>query len=187
MRGLGKKRYAAFIGAIALLVALPAIAIASGSFTDVPPDHIFYDDVEWMASEGITDGCNPPDNTLYCPDEAVTRGEVAKFLHRAISTVPEGPEGPEGPQGPTGDPGVSGLQIYSAESPTNSTTKSVSVDCPDGKLLTGGGGVISHANRAQITSSWPNDANTWTVDALDDSGDDWSVLAYAICATVPAP
>lgn len=54
-------------------------------FEDVPKDHIFYEDVEWIAAQGITKGCNPPENTLYCPDRPVTRGEMAAFLHRALA------------------------------------------------------------------------------------------------------
>ena len=56
------------------------------TFKDVPPDHIFYDEVEWMAAEGLTKGCNPPDNDLYCPDAAVTRGQMAAFLYRYDKT-----------------------------------------------------------------------------------------------------
>ncbi len=36
------------------------------------------------AAEGITTGCNPPTNDLYCPDSPVTRGQMAAFLRRAF-------------------------------------------------------------------------------------------------------
>jgi len=52
-------------------------------FDDVPEPHVFFDDVLWLAVEGITKGCNPPDNTLFCPDAYVTRGQMAAFLVRA--------------------------------------------------------------------------------------------------------
>ncbi|MFP3913438.1 MAG: DUF4397 domain-containing protein [Actinomycetota bacterium] len=32
----------------------------------------------------VTRGCNPPDNTEYCPERDVTRGEMAAFLVRAL-------------------------------------------------------------------------------------------------------
>ncbi|MPZ54309.1 MAG: hypothetical protein GEU79_16530 [Acidimicrobiia bacterium] len=35
-----------------------------------------------MKDSGITFGCNPPANTLYCPDENTTRGQEAAFFHR---------------------------------------------------------------------------------------------------------
>lgn len=46
----------------------------------------FEEDITWLASVGITRGCNPPDNTLFCPDDPVTRGQMAAFLHRALAT-----------------------------------------------------------------------------------------------------
>lgn len=48
---------------------------------------IFEADIEWLADQGITKGCNPPDNTLYCPDASVTRGQMAAFLHRALDAT----------------------------------------------------------------------------------------------------
>jgi hypothetical protein len=45
---------------------------------------VFEDDIEWLASTGVTRGCNPPDNDRFCPGEEVTRGQMAAFLHRAL-------------------------------------------------------------------------------------------------------
>ncbi len=54
-------------------------------FLDVPETHTFYADIEWLASAGITKGCNPAEgNTKYCPDSPVTRGQMAAFLDRAL-------------------------------------------------------------------------------------------------------
>ncbi len=55
----------------------------SDSFID-DDDSIFEADIEWMAAEGITRGCNPPLNNLFCPDDFVTRGQMAAFLVRAL-------------------------------------------------------------------------------------------------------
>jgi dipeptidyl aminopeptidase/acylaminoacyl peptidase len=52
-------------------------------FDDVPLGHTFFDHVLWLAVQGITYGCNPPDDTLFCPDDHVTRGQMAAFLVRA--------------------------------------------------------------------------------------------------------
>lgn len=38
-----------------------------------------------LAVMGITQGCNPPYNTMFCPDRGVTRGEMATFLSRALN------------------------------------------------------------------------------------------------------
>lgn len=53
------------------------------AFNDVPGSSIFVDDIIWLAEQGITRGCNPPDNTLFCPTDHVTRGQMAAFLVRA--------------------------------------------------------------------------------------------------------
>ena len=59
------------VGTVAVLAAWP--------FDDVIPGDWFYNDVHWMDSTGITHGC---DATHYCPDDYVTRAEMAAFLHR---------------------------------------------------------------------------------------------------------
>jgi len=51
---------------------------------------IFEADIDRLAAAGITKGCNPPDNDNYCPDQAVTRGQMASFLARALDlAVPQ--------------------------------------------------------------------------------------------------
>jgi hypothetical protein len=47
-------------------------------------DSVFEQDIERLAVAGVTRGCNPPDNDRYCPDEPVTRGQMAAFVHRAF-------------------------------------------------------------------------------------------------------
>ena len=51
-------------------------------FADVPDTHAFVKWIEQLAREGVTSGCatHPPG---YCPEGAVTRGEMAVFLLRA--------------------------------------------------------------------------------------------------------
>ncbi|HEX6299494.1 MAG TPA: S8 family serine peptidase [Acidimicrobiia bacterium] len=46
--------------------------------------HTFEADVEWAADEGVTRGCDPPENILFCPNDAVTRGQMAAFLRRHL-------------------------------------------------------------------------------------------------------
>jgi hypothetical protein len=59
-------------------------------FRDVPPGHLFEADITWLAARGITRGCNPPANDLYCPDRGLSRAEMATFLVRALSLPPSG-------------------------------------------------------------------------------------------------
>jgi VCBS repeat-containing protein len=44
---------------------------------------IFEADIAKLAAAGITKGCNPPENDMFCPNDSVTRGQMAAFLHRA--------------------------------------------------------------------------------------------------------
>lgn len=70
---------AAFVGAV---VAMPLAVYASHRFLDVPDSNVFHGDIQWLAEAGVTRGCNPPENTEFCPDDEVTRGQMAAFLKR---------------------------------------------------------------------------------------------------------
>src|SRR5690606_7350593 len=50
--------------------------------------HVFERDIDCVAAAGITRGCNPPNNTAFCPDDGVTRGQMAAFLVRALDLPP---------------------------------------------------------------------------------------------------
>jgi hypothetical protein len=64
---------------------------ASGSFEFTDDDgSVFETDIERLAQAEITFGCNPPANTRFCPDDAVTRGQMAAFLVRALGLTARG-------------------------------------------------------------------------------------------------
>jgi hypothetical protein len=65
----------------AVLVA-PTAVWAADAFTDVPETNVFHDDIAWLADAAITLGCNPPENTLFCPSDTVTREQMAAFMRR---------------------------------------------------------------------------------------------------------
>lgn len=48
-------------------------------FGDVPPGHVFYEWIQEMGQLGITDGCGGGD---YCPNNHVSRGQMAVFIIR---------------------------------------------------------------------------------------------------------
>jgi hypothetical protein len=52
-------------------------------FRDVPSNSTFASDIAQLATAGITKGCNPPANDLFCPRDPVTREQMAAFLDRA--------------------------------------------------------------------------------------------------------
>jgi hypothetical protein len=48
---------------------------------------VHNDDIDALAEADITRGCNPPANTRYCPENSVTRQQMASFLVRALDGV----------------------------------------------------------------------------------------------------
>jgi hypothetical protein len=60
---------------------------ASG-FADVLDSHLHATTIAWLGTTGITRGCRPDIGFRFCPDGAVTRGQVAAFLVRAFGYPP---------------------------------------------------------------------------------------------------
>jgi len=63
--------------------ALTLPPAAGSPFTDSAG--LFFDDINRLAVAGITQGCAP---TKFCPDDLVTRGQMATFLTRALGLDP---------------------------------------------------------------------------------------------------
>ncbi len=56
-------------------------APATATFTDVPTDYWAFQGIEALAASGITQGCG---GSNFCPDDNVTRAQMATFLARAL-------------------------------------------------------------------------------------------------------
>lgn len=85
--GMVRGRARAAVARIALalaLVAFPITVLASDTFTDVPTSNSFHASINTLFGSRITTGCSP---TTYCPDSAVTRGQMAAFLTRGLGRV----------------------------------------------------------------------------------------------------
>ena len=71
---------------------MAAFLVRGLGYTDVGDGDLFTDDdgsifetdIDKLATAGVTRGCNPPDNNMFCPTNNVTRGQMAAFLHRAL-------------------------------------------------------------------------------------------------------
>lgn len=76
--------------------ALMMMLVGALGFASLPPGGTFIDDdgsifegdIEAIAADGTTAGCNPPTNNRFCPDGLVTRGQMAAFLDRAVDLPP---------------------------------------------------------------------------------------------------
>ena len=56
-------------------------AVTDVFFQDVLPDHWAFPWVERLAETGVTGGCSPD---RYCPEDPVTRGQIAIFLEKGL-------------------------------------------------------------------------------------------------------
>ncbi len=54
---------------------------ANATFNDVPTDYWAFNQIEALNSSGITSGCGGEN---FCPDDTVTRAQMAVFLARAL-------------------------------------------------------------------------------------------------------
>jgi probable HAF family extracellular repeat protein len=60
----------------------------TAQFNDVPPGATYFDAANLMFQAGVTTGCvegSTPQARSYCPDQVVTRQEMAAFIDRAIA------------------------------------------------------------------------------------------------------
>ena len=85
---------------------------------------------------------------------------------------------------------LGGMQRVGATSALNSSNKSVTVTCPAGKRVVGGGSDINAGNgQVGVDDFRPSaDLTSITVQALEDQdghSGPWNVTAYAVCATAP--
>jgi micrococcal nuclease len=77
-------------------LGLGSLGVAPAAAATLPPGGTFADDdgsthegnIEAIAAEGITLGCNPPGNYRYCPSDGVRRDQMAAFLARAFDLPP---------------------------------------------------------------------------------------------------
>jgi len=209
MRSFNLRRWRSV--AIALLAGallFPVAAVASSDFIDVPDDNQFHDDIQWMKEFGITNGCNPPVNDRYCPQDPLLREEAAAFLHRLVLRIPTGVPGPQGEKGDKGDPGPQGEKgdkgdpggagmgsLYEAWSDwvdvagTVDATASCSagdVAVSGGFMLEGDSGEIVASYRVVDGSAWMAQASAPAVELNHPDGEDTSsrLRAQVICAGI---
>ena len=209
MRVMGRNQmHTLAFAAMAIFLLLPVVAFAVTDFIDVDDSNVFKADIEWMAANGITKGCNPPANDRYCPSVTVTREQMAAFMHRlALSQAVDagtvqgftavelqgqtGPAGPTGPQGPPGDDSVDGVGVGSyylvTGTPSSVSSEStVTESCSDSNdVAVSGGYTYSVGSRGYAVDSWPSAANAWSVRYRKDGGPTGDLTVYVVCAAIP--
>jgi hypothetical protein len=75
------------VGVAALILAVPIAVSASHAFNDVPTSSTYHTTTARLVGAGITGGCGGGN---YCPNAAVTRGQMAAFLNRGLGRAASG-------------------------------------------------------------------------------------------------
>lgn len=65
------------------LYLLKAAGIVVYQFRDIV-ESTHRDNIQKIYEAGITYGCNPPTNDMFCPQRSITRGEMAAFISRTL-------------------------------------------------------------------------------------------------------
>jgi hypothetical protein len=78
------QRRRVLVAAMVAAVFVPAAVSANHQFTDVPTGHTFHTDIARAKDAGLTTGCTA---TTFCPDAAVSRGQMTAFLNRGLGRL----------------------------------------------------------------------------------------------------
>jgi hypothetical protein len=82
-----RRRLGVALGVAIVVLIAPAIALANHQFGDVPTSASYHDEVSSLVGAGITSGCGGGN---YCPNQAVTRGQMAQFMTRGLGIATAG-------------------------------------------------------------------------------------------------
>jgi hypothetical protein len=77
--GKRRRRFTLVVVVVALLAIPATMVLATHTFSDVPTGAFYHDDVDAISNAGVTAGCG---SGKYCPNNAVTRGQMAVFLNQ---------------------------------------------------------------------------------------------------------
>jgi len=85
--GFSRRRIVLLLAATAIITALTTVGAvaASSQFFDVNAGDTHEDGIGFMADSGVTVGCAA---NAFCPDDPVTRAQMATFMYRLSGTDP---------------------------------------------------------------------------------------------------
>jgi hypothetical protein len=180
------------VSALVLIVPLTAFATTS-LFTDVPDGSPFVDDINWMKTSGITNGCDPA-STMYCPADNVTRQQMAAFMHRLATkrVVDAGTlDGKDSKDFVMNAKWEWKTQDFAGITVGNQVT--LDVTCPPLKNVISGGGQSTYKQLVMATSR-PLDSDKWRVTWTNTGSTtiNPTVTLWAMCTgsgitTIPIP
>ncbi len=156
------------VGIVALMLAVPVAVSASHLFNDVPTSSTYHTTVARLAGAGITGGCGGGN---YCPNAAVTRGQMAAFLNRGLGRGAGGEFG-------TDDDDWATILDYSVAAETS-------------LLSGGGGGGTAHIFATSTISVWTDENGVCPCEVqaflVNDTTGESSTTQYDMIGTEEAP
>ena len=65
-----------------LRIPVTDVATEGPDFVDVPPGHLFYEDIRWLADNGLSNGTQIGDDFWFYPSSPMSRQAMAAFIYR---------------------------------------------------------------------------------------------------------
>ena len=184
-----RRALAGSVLAAAALVGGAGVAHAAFGFDDVNEGDTHADGIEWLVANGITTGC---DADSYCPQQPVTRAQMATFMHRlAGDDVPASVNAKLLAGHPVGDFVLQPQLVTQVTSLNDDTVENVTVACPGGTTALSGGYEVKASQNGAVSDDWfvmvdrPTDNSAgWTISlrTLDGAAHDAYVTVFANCS-----
>jgi hypothetical protein len=174
MERISRKKSRGFVvvAATIALVALSAtIVLANHDFPDVATGAYYHSSVSWLVDRGVTSGCG---GGKYCPNNNVTRGQMAVFLEKTGDVFTPVRRNQNG--------SVGAIDLDAADAQVCSETTNYTPTYPQQAIFNGKISVVSSAAAATL-SFWAypaystNGGTTWTT--LDAGSDAYSAESQA--------
>jgi hypothetical protein len=169
-----RRAIAGSILAAAALVASAGVAHAAFGFDDVNEGDTHAAGIQWLVDNAITGGC---DADSYCPQQPVTRAQMATFMHRLAGVAAAPSVNAETLQG------IGPAQLV--QKPTavtgsiamaNVAFKQLTVACPGTEFAISGGFQILESQGGALSDDWYVVSDQPT----SSNGDGWSVSVRTI-------
>lgn len=184
-----RRAVAGSILAAAALVGTAGVAHAAFGFDDVNEGDTHAAGIEWLVNNGITTGC---DADSYCPQQPVTRAQMATFMHRlAGDAIPPSVNAQLLAGHPVGDFVLQPQLVTQVTSLNDDSVENVTVACPAGTTALSGGYEVKASQNGAVSDDWfvmvdrPTDNSTgWTISlrTLDGAAHDAYVTVFANCS-----
>jgi hypothetical protein len=138
---------------------------------------------------GLITSSQIKDGTITGKDVKDRSLSVKDFQGSIGSPGAIGPVGPVGPKGDAGSPGSPGAgvdieQVTKSTATNSEATKELSVQCPNGPVLSGGYVISVNNKEIRAVRNYAVASNEWLVRAVNDAGEtvSWHVTVVAVCA-----